>query len=153
MLHTALIPAAGRGMRLDRPRTPKPLVDVGGLPMLIRLIGQLERCGVRRIVVVTGYEGAKIARAVAGHPWRATVRIVHNDIWDSGQPVSVLAGRDEVDGPFLLAMADHVYDDATLARAVSKVPPEDGVIAYVDPRPQQVFDLASAVKVLTKDGR
>jgi 3-dehydroquinate synthase len=152
MLTTALIPAAGRGLRLDRPHTPKPLVEVGGLPMLIRLIGQLERCGVRRIVVVTGYEGRKIARAVAGHPWRATVRIVQSDLWDSGQPVSVLAGRDEVDGPFLLAMADHVYDDATLARAAAKIPPEDSVIAYVDPRPHQVFDLASAVKVLTRDG-
>jgi 3-dehydroquinate synthase len=147
MLTTALIPAAGRGLRLDRPRTPKPLVDVGGLPMLIRLIGQLERRGVERIVVITGYDGARVARAVAGHPWTAAIRVVHNDGWERGQPVSVLAGRDEVDGPFLLAMADHVFDDAILDRAVRDAPPEDGVTAFVDPRTGDVFDLASAVKI------
>ena len=46
MIDQAVIPAAGRGLRLDRPGTPKPLVDVGGQPMVVRLIRQLERAQV-----------------------------------------------------------------------------------------------------------
>jgi len=41
----ALILAAGRGARLDRPGTPKPLVDIGGQPIIIRLLKQLEAAG------------------------------------------------------------------------------------------------------------
>ena len=46
MIREAVIPAAGRGMRLDRPNMPKPLVDVGGQPMVVRLIRQLASIGV-----------------------------------------------------------------------------------------------------------
>ena len=51
MIGAALIPAAGRGARLDRPYTPKPLVEVGGELLLFRLLRGLEQVGVERVVV------------------------------------------------------------------------------------------------------
>src|SRR5690554_7601653 len=62
MYKKALIPAAGRGARLDRPNTPKPLVDVGGRAIIFHLLKRLEEVGVEHAVVVVGYEGKKIAR-------------------------------------------------------------------------------------------
>ena len=51
-----LIPAAGRGTRLDRPGMPKPLVFVAGLPMIVRTLVQCEAAGVEEAVVVVGYD-------------------------------------------------------------------------------------------------
>ena len=54
---TALLLAAGTGSRL-RPLTlnaPKCLTEVGGKPILGRLVENLRSQGIKRLVVVTGY--------------------------------------------------------------------------------------------------
>ena len=64
----AVIPAAGRGARLDRPNTPKPLVDVGGKPLILNILGRLETAGIEKAIVLTGYEGKRVARELTNHP-------------------------------------------------------------------------------------
>jgi glucose-1-phosphate thymidylyltransferase len=52
-----IIPLAGKGTRL-RPHThvtPKPLVRVGGKPVMSYILDDLERLGVEEIVFITGY--------------------------------------------------------------------------------------------------
>ena len=66
----ALILAAGRGKRLY-PLTdnlPKALVDVGGIPLLIRTLNMLGQIGIREIGIVVGYRGDDIRKAV-GNKW------------------------------------------------------------------------------------
>jgi 3-dehydroquinate synthase len=154
MIRQALIPAAGRGLRLDRPGTPKPLVDMGGQPMIVRLVGQLERAGIERVVVVVGYEGDRVARAVTRHPGiEAEVVIARNERWEGGLARSLLAARELLSEPFLLAMADHVFDEE-LVRETAKTPPADcAVRALVDSNLDRVFDVDSAVKVQVDDSR
>lgn len=148
MIGRAVIPAAGRGLRLDRPGTPKPLVDVGGQPMIVRLIDQLARFGIEQVVIVVGYEADKVSRALARHPAiDIEVEIVGNIRWEEGLACSILAARDLVQGPFLLAMADHVFDDALIDRMVAAERGPASVTALVDPNVDRVFDLDSAVKV------
>ena len=56
-ISTALLLAAGTGSRL-RPLTidaPKCLTEVGGKPILARLVENLRVQGITRLVVVTGY--------------------------------------------------------------------------------------------------
>lgn len=58
----ALVMAGGQGMRL-RPLTeniPKPLLPVGGRPVMEIIIGQLRDVGVKRIHVATHYQAEKI---------------------------------------------------------------------------------------------
>jgi dTDP-glucose pyrophosphorylase len=53
----AVIMAGGEGVRL-RPLTntiPKPMVDIGGVPMLERQIERLARAGVRRVYISVNY--------------------------------------------------------------------------------------------------
>jgi dTDP-glucose pyrophosphorylase len=53
----AVIMAGGEGMRL-RPITeniPKPMVDIGGVPLLGRQIQRLEKAGIRRIYLSVNY--------------------------------------------------------------------------------------------------
>ena len=63
-LDTALIMAGGRGSRLgERTRaTPKPLIEVGGKPMLARILESLEAAGTRRVYIAVHYLADQIAR-------------------------------------------------------------------------------------------
>ncbi len=66
MISTAMILAAGRGERL-RPITdviPKPLVEVGGMPLILHHIHKLRVCGIRRIVINTAWLGHKLVEAL-----------------------------------------------------------------------------------------
>ena len=150
MISNALILAAGRGARLDRPGTPKPLVDVGGEPLVVRLIRQLEAAGATRIAVVVGYEGAEIARALSGRPEvHVSLEIVENPAWRTGQASSLLAARNVMNGPFVLAMADHVFEPAHVAAAVALSPDAAGAaaVAIVDDRLGGIAAIEDAVHV------
>ena len=64
---TAFILAGGRGARL-RPltdETPKPLLPVGGKPLLFHILEDLAANGVSRAVVLTGYRGEMIEEALS----------------------------------------------------------------------------------------
>jgi NDP-sugar pyrophosphorylase family protein len=59
---TGVILAAGRGMRmgcLTRSR-PKPLLAIGGTPLLCRTVFLLTKIGLKRIVCVVGYQRALV---------------------------------------------------------------------------------------------
>lgn len=62
----AMLLAAGRGQRL-RPitdETPKPLLDVGGKPIIVHLIEALVRAGHADIVINHSWLGARIETAI-----------------------------------------------------------------------------------------
>ncbi len=154
-MRDALIPAAGRGARLDRPDTPKPLVEVGGEPLILRVLSQLEAAGLERAVVVTGYEGQQIVRELTNHPkLELEVDFVDNPAWKRGLASSVTAAEQALDGSFLLAMADHWYDQSLVDEMVERVPMSgDVVVELVDREVDEVYDLESAVKARVADRR
>ncbi len=155
MIRDALIPAAGRGARLDRPGTPKPLVEVGGEPLLRRTLRQLHHAGVRRAVVVLGYDAERMRRAVEGFelPESLTVELVEHPDWSEGLGSTLLAARERLTGPFILAMADHIYDPPLVSRIAGAEPEPRGLVAVVDPSPADVFELSSAVKLRVRGAR
>ncbi|QIC78802.1 nucleotidyltransferase family protein [Acinetobacter indicus] len=62
----AMILAAGLGNRM-RPltlHTPKPLLEVGGKPLIVWHIEKLQRIGVTEIVINTAWLGEKLAQAL-----------------------------------------------------------------------------------------
>lgn len=154
MQKTALIPAAGRGARLDRPNTPKPLVDVGGRPIILHVLERLALAGVQRAVVVVGFEGKKIVRELINHPeLDLTIDFVEHDGWESGLAGSLLAGEEAVrraagEEPFLIAMADHLFDAALVEQmAGAALGDEEVVRMLVDRDIAGIKDLEDAVKV------
>ncbi|MCB9537624.1 MAG: NTP transferase domain-containing protein [Myxococcales bacterium] len=149
-MRDALIPAAGAGARLDRPGTPKPLVAVGGEPLLHRLLRQLAAAGVERAVVLVGHAADRVAAALpSAVPPHLRVDVRFAADWTRGLAHSLRAANELFDAPFLLAMADHVFDDALVARVAAQRPDGD-VVALVDPVPDRVFDVADAVKVVRR---
>ena len=58
----AIILAAGMGRRLGEftKNNTKCMVEVNGVRLIDRLLGQLSKLNLRRVVIVVGYEGAKL---------------------------------------------------------------------------------------------
>lgn len=74
----AVLMAGGKGERL-RPlteHTPKPLLPVGGKPIIDYNIEELEACGVERIFVTVNYLASQIERHFAGREGDAEVKCV-----------------------------------------------------------------------------
>jgi NDP-sugar pyrophosphorylase family protein len=63
----ALVQAGGRGERLRAAAgVPKPLVPVGGVPMVERLVRRLAAAGVRDLTVVTGWRAGEVEAHIGG---------------------------------------------------------------------------------------
>lgn len=78
-IKTAMILAAGEGQRM-RPltlTTPKPLLQVGGTPLIEHHIAKLAAAGVDKIVVNLAYLGEKIERAL-GDGSRFDVSLIYS---------------------------------------------------------------------------
>jgi glucose-1-phosphate cytidylyltransferase len=72
-----VILCGGRGLRLqgNGRALPKPLVEIGGRPILWHVIGIYAAQGLRRFLLCTGYRGELIERFVAAEAWPAGVRV------------------------------------------------------------------------------
>ncbi len=72
-----MILAAGRGERM-RPLTdtrPKPLLEVGGKPLIIHLIESLSRCELRSLVINHAHLGEKLVERLGdGREWGVTIQ-------------------------------------------------------------------------------
>ncbi|MDX2201977.1 MAG: nucleotidyltransferase family protein [Hyphomicrobiaceae bacterium] len=81
----AVILAAGRSSRMGH---PKLLADVGGTPMLRRVVQAALGSPARPILVVTGHEAAAVAHSLEG----LDVGLVHNAEFAAGLSTSLKAG-------------------------------------------------------------
>ena len=80
----AMVLAAGRGERM-RPLsdiTPKPLLPVGGKPLIEYHLEALAAVGIREVVINLAWKGAEI-RAALGNGARCGVDIVYSDEGDA----------------------------------------------------------------------
>jgi len=82
----AVVLAAGAGARLGG--RPKALLELGGVPLILRQLVALSGAGVDEVVVVTGHHAEAIEAAVRPFP----ITLAHNARPDDGQPSSVRIG-------------------------------------------------------------
>ncbi|HEY0516642.1 MAG TPA: sugar phosphate nucleotidyltransferase [Solirubrobacteraceae bacterium] len=71
----------GRGTRLQEHtrEIPKPLVEIGGMPIVWHVIQLYASQGFRRFLLATGYKGELIERFVAEHDWPQGVEVRCHD--------------------------------------------------------------------------
>lgn len=154
MVSLALIPAAGRGTRLDRPDTPKPIVDVGGNPLLVNVLQRLEKAGITRAMIVVGYGADQIIRTLTKHPGLSLdLEFIPHPQWRKGLASSILAAADKIDEPFLLTMSDHLIDGTEIRQFVEATSSTVGHQMLVDQSPGEAIDLSRAVKVHLDDAK
>ena len=113
-LHTAMVLAAGMGSRL-RPLTdamPKPLINVGGKPVILRTLEMLADAGITHVVINTHYLAHMLETAVrAGAPEGMTIHFSYEDeLLETGGGIKKalpLLGDD----PILVVNSDAVWLD------------------------------------------
>ena len=115
MIGQAAILCGGLGTRLGAmtANRPKPLLEVGGLPFLDVLLFELGRHGIRRILLLAGFEAAQLVDYATATPLRARFGL---DIEVSIEPERAGTGgalwhaRDRLDPRFFLLNGDSWFD-------------------------------------------
>ncbi|RMG44218.1 MAG: nucleotidyltransferase [Acidobacteria bacterium] len=152
----ALILAAGNGRRLKSylHDVPKPLMPVGGIPILRRVVLSAQRAGISHFVITVGDQAGMIREHFARDPLPGiTLQWIRNDEPEKGNGVSALKAQDVLPEPFLLLMADHLFEPET-ARALLEQPlPSEEVILAVDRKLDGIFDIEDATKVQVQGDR
>jgi choline kinase len=112
-----IILAAGRGLRLNGAtgNTPKCLLEVGGLTLLERQIQALRACAIEEIIVVTGYESARVQQACDDR-----IGFVENrDFERTNSLYSLWLTRDHLWDGFIVLNSDVLFDPQMLSDLVT----------------------------------
>ena len=124
----AVIPLAGKGTRL-RPHTyltPKPLLRVGGKPVMSYILDDLQELGIHEIVFVIGYLGDVIREYMASEYPDIRPEYVVQEVQD-GTAGAVKLAEPFIDDEVLILFVDTLFDaDLSLARSLA--PEWSGVI-------------------------
>jgi NDP-sugar pyrophosphorylase family protein len=114
---TALLLAAGTGTRLQ-PLTldaPKCLTEVGGIPILGRLLDHLQAKGFKRLIVVLGHHADHIRDFLEQNAGDIQVDYVFSrEYQTTNNLVSLWVARELITEPFLLVESDLVFESHML---------------------------------------
>lgn len=127
-LDTAVILSAGLGSRM-RPltlRTPKPLLRLGGQPILAHALDRLLAAGVSRIIVNAHHLAAQVTAFAACYP---AVTVRHEpDLLDTGGAIAAMRAEDLLPAaPIYVVNGDSFWVDGptdTLRRLADAFRPE-----------------------------
>ena len=149
-----LIIAAGKGSRLQQRGDSKPLIPILGIPLIERVIRAAMEAGADEFYVVIGYQGERVRDFLERLADRLAIRITPlvNEDWDKENGLSVLKARDVLHEPFLLLMADHLFDP-DLVRPLTTLTLGDGEIALgVDGNTRNpLIDMEDVTRVRVED--
>lgn len=120
-----VILAAGRGERLGSltVANPKPMLDVGGAPLIDHIVAGIAAGGVRSLVVVTGYLATDIEQHLAAKSPLPVV-FIRQDEQDGTAGALRLAHHAVGHMPFLLSWGDIATDSRHFGEVVRAWRPE-----------------------------
>lgn len=128
----AVILAAGRGTRLGTltARTPKVLLEIGGEPMVHRILRALAEGGVSDVAVVTGHLADMVEEQTGdGARWGLSVVYFRQFELDGTARALALARAFVGEDRFFLGWGDIVVDVANYSRVLSAADGADAVLA------------------------
>lgn len=150
-----VILAAGSGSRLASSRgdVPKPLMTVGGIPLIEHALAHAHAAGCFEAVVVIGHEGDRVRAAIEALRQPVRVRFLTSPDPTLPNGVSLLAAEALADSRFYLQMVDHVFAEVALTRLTqTPLGSSEAGRVLVDRTPGPHLDIDDATKVRL-DGR
>ena len=81
MIRQGVILAGGLGSRLynEDSFTPKPLIHVGGMALIERIIVLMKNAGIELIVIVLGHQSEQIVNFIRDREYRGFVTVINNE--------------------------------------------------------------------------
>lgn len=129
----AIILAAGMGKRLKEltSNATKCMVEVNGVTMIERMLSQLDRLELDRIIVVVGYEGRKLMEYIHTLGINTPIEYVNNDVYYKTNNIySLFLAKDYlVQDDTLLLESDLIFEDAVLQRLLDNPYPSLALVA------------------------
>lgn len=114
----AIILAAGMGKRLQEltKNNTKCMVKVNGVTLIERMLRQIDRHSLSRIVIVVGYEGQKLIDYVGTLGIDTPITFINNPVYAKTNNIySLYLARDKmVEDDTLLFESDLIFDDSAL---------------------------------------
>ena len=112
----AIILAAGMGRRLGEltKNNTKCMVEVNGVTLIDRMLNQLSRLSLNRVIIVVGYEGKKLVDYIGDrYDDKMKIEYVENPIYDKTNNIYSLAlAKDKLqEDDTLLIESDLIFDD------------------------------------------
>lgn len=145
-----VILAAGSGSRLASARgnVPKPLVTIGGVPLIEHAITHAHAAGCDEALIVIGHEGERVRAAVEAARPPLAVRFLHSPDPSLPNGISLLAAEPLAHELFFLQMVDHLFADVALTRLVqTPLDQSEAGRVLIDLAPAAHLDLDDATKV------
>ncbi len=129
----AIILAAGMGRRLGELTggNTKCMLEVNKIKLIDRMLGNLTKLDISRIILVVGYKGDNVKEYVGDKYNGVDVIYVENDIYDKTNNIYslFLAANHLVEEDTLLLESDLIFDDTILPKIVNHPCPN---LALVD---------------------
>jgi len=148
----ALILAAGDGKRL-RPltyTTPKGMIPVNGVPMLVNALSQIEKIGIKSAVIVVGHLKEKIYDAIGRKFGGVDITYVENKIYDKTNNVySLWLARNYLNDDALMLECDLFYKENLIGAICSGRSDCDILVSPFDPKTMDgtVVEVDASMKV------
>ena len=119
----AVILAAGMGKRLKEltKSNTKCMVRVNGVTLIDRMLHQIEKHHLSRIIIVVGYEGQKLIDHISTLDIKTPIVYINNPIYDKTNNIYSLALAKEwlVKEDTLLFESDIIFEDSVLDALIS----------------------------------
>ena len=114
----AIILAAGMGKRLKdlTADNTKCMVKVNGVTLIERMLTQLDKRNLKRIILVVGYEGKKLIDYIGTLSIQTPIQFITNPIYDKTNNIYSLALAKDClcEDDTLLLESDLIFEDSIL---------------------------------------
>lgn len=155
----AIILAAGMGRRLREltKDNTKCMVKVNGVPLIDRLLGQLSKLGLSRVVIVVGHKGENLRNHIGDrYDEVLNIEYVENPIYDKTNNIYSLAlAKDKlIEDDTLLVESDLILDDRMFSLILEDSYPNLALVAkyktWMDGTMVRIDDENNVVNFITK---
>ena len=129
----AIILAAGMGKRLGEytKNNTKCMVPVNGTRLIDRLLGQLSKLHLNRVVIVVGYEGKKLMDYLGDSYQGLKIEFVDNPVYDKTNNIySLFLAREKmIEDETILVESDLIFQDGMFDLLVNNPYPNLALVA------------------------
>lgn len=132
----AIILAAGMGRRLKKltEHQPKCMVQVNEVPMIERMLKQLEHYHLNKIILVTGHEGDQLKSFVGSLSLHTPVTFIDNPVYQTTNNIYslYLAKEHLLQDDTLLLESDLIFEQEVLTQIINDPYPNLALVAHFE---------------------